>query len=178
MGMMLEILTLLNLAFDHESENNDLLIEQRRQWWWGGGGEIRVYNSYCYDDHNEYGIDDDSDEHICWTEIVVSVLTHVFLTFLGSYKPSGNGERSLYLKTLLCLRHFESHGCTRAGFLDRQAYRNNNKKMIRLDKMFQNFLHQFDPWYVGKCLLKEFTKVSQKVGYKSFRISFSPKMTI
>lgn len=31
MGMMLEILTLLNLAFDHESENNDLLIEQRRR---------------------------------------------------------------------------------------------------------------------------------------------------
>ena len=51
-------------------------------------------------------------------------------------------------------------------------------KLMRTDERFQDILHPFDPWHVGKSLLKKFMKASQKKGYKSFHISFSPKRTI
>ena len=52
------------------------------------------------------------------------------------------------------------------------------KKLMRKDKRFQDNLHQFDEWHVGKSLFKKLMKASQKKGYKSFHISFSPKRTI
>ena len=52
------------------------------------------------------------------------------------------------------------------------------KKLMRTEERFQDILHQFDPWHVGKSLLKKFMKASQKKGYKSFHISFSLQRTI
>ena len=52
------------------------------------------------------------------------------------------------------------------------------KKLMRTDERFQDILHQFDPWHVGKSLLKKLMKASQKKGYKFFHISVSPKRSI
>ena len=56
-----------------------------------------------------------------------------FSIILGSYKLSGNGERSF---RSLYFRHFECHGSTRAGYLNIQTYRNkkideNRRKVSR-----------------------------------------------
>ena len=53
-----------------------------------------------------------------------------------------------------------------------------NKKTDENRQKFQDILHQFDPWHIRKNLLKKFMKASQKKGYKSFHISFSPKRAI
>ena len=53
-----------------------------------------------------------------------------------------------------------------------------NKKTDENRRKFQDILHQFDPWHIRKNLLKKFMKASQKKGYKSFHISFSPKRAI
>ena len=52
------------------------------------------------------------------------------------------------------------------------------KKTDENRRKFQDILHQFDPWHIRKNLLKKFMKASQKKGYKSFHISFSPKRAI
>ena len=52
------------------------------------------------------------------------------------------------------------------------------KKLMRTDERFQDILHQFDPWHVGKSLLKKLMKASQKKGYKFFHISVFPKRSI
>ena len=132
---MLEILASLNLASDHESDNNS----------WQNNED---------DDNDDDDDKEDSEEEeftivivmmIMITELMIVMKTFAelkylwlfllmfFSTILGSYKLSGNGERSF---RSLYFRHFECCGSTRAGYLDRQTYRNkkideNGRKVSR-----------------------------------------------
>ena len=45
------------------------------------------------------------------------------------------------------------------------------KKLMKKDKRFRHILHQFDPWHVGKSILKKIMKASQKKGYNFFHIT-------
>ena len=38
------------------------------------------------------------------------------------------------------------------------------KKLMRTDPRFQHILHQFDPWHIGKGLIKKLIKASKKKG--------------
>ena len=45
------------------------------------------------------------------------------------------------------------------------------KKLMKTDERFRHILHQFDPWHVGKSILKKIMKASQKKGYIFFHIT-------
>ena len=42
------------------------------------------------------------------------------------------------------------------------------KKLMRTDPRYENILHQFDPWHVGKSLIKKIMKASKKKGELRF----------
>ena len=46
------------------------------------------------------------------------------------------------------------------------------KKLMRTDERFQDILHQFDPWHVGKSLLKKSIEASQKKVINLFKFLF------
>ena len=45
------------------------------------------------------------------------------------------------------------------------------KKLMKTGERFWHILHQFDPWHVGKSILKKIMKASQKKGYNFFHIT-------
>ena len=69
-----------------------------------------------------------------------------FNIILGSCKLSGNGKEALF-RCILNILNVMHTGI---------------KKLMRENEKFQDILHRFDSWRVGKSLLKKFMKASQK----------------
>ena len=45
------------------------------------------------------------------------------------------------------------------------------KKLMKIEERFRHIFHQFDPWHVGKSILKKIMKASQKKGCNIFHIT-------